>query len=555
MMATLIEVARGIHPAELVVKNARVFNPFTSEWEETGFAVHQGRIAGIGEYQGLRELDARNHFVLPGFIDAHVHIESSLLTPSEYGRLVLTHGTTTVIADPHEIANVCGKAGIDYMIKARTHSPLDICYTAPSCVPATPLDESAENLESDKLRPYIESGGFIGLSEMMNVPGVLNEAPEVLAKLALSDIRDGHAPFLTGPDLQAYIAAGIQSDHETITEPEGREKIRRGMYLFIREGSTEQNLRDLLPIVNRKTVPRCSFCTDDRHVDLLVETGHIDDCIRKAIAYGLEPELAYRMATLSPAERFGLSDRGALSPGRLADFSIIENLTECRVTRTFKKGNEISNIPSTAPLPITYQFRTRVPDIAEIAITGNGMARVIGILQNQIATEALTRKITNDHIPDFAQDILKVVVASRYDNSRIGVGLVHGLKMTNGAIASSVAHDSHHIIATGTSDDDILTACAEVIKHRGGIACVCDGRTEILPLSCAGLMAEGPYEKVYEQFRSITRMTEMTGAIKNPFMYLSFLSLTVIPSLRVTPGGVFDAHAFAQVPLFVKRDE
>ncbi len=553
-MATLIEVARGVHPAELVVKNAHIFNAFTCEWEQTGLAVHDGRIAGIGNYQGLRELDARNQYVVPGFIDAHVHIESSLLIPQEYARLVLDHGTTTVIADPHEIANVCGSAGIEYMLNARKHTSLDICYTLPSCVPATPIDESAEILDADILQTFIQRDGIIGLSEMMNVPGVLNQSPEVLKKFTLAPIRDGHAPFLTGSDLQGYIAAGIQSDHETITSTEGLEKIRRGMYLYIREGSTEHNLRDIIPIVNRDNVLRCSFCTDDRHVDMLIESGHIDDCIRKSISYGLEPELAYRMASLSPAERFGLSDRGALAPGKIADFCIIGDPSDCNVLRTFKRGKEILNIPPAIPLPGTYPFRNRVPQGSEIAIQGSGKARVIKIIPNQIATESVMKDILPGKIPDLKQDILKVVVASRYDDSRVGVGLVHGLQIKEGAIASSVAHDSHHIIATGTSDQEILTACSEVIKHRGGVACVMNEKIEILPLTCAGLMAESPYEKVYEKFKTVSRMAEMTGAIAHPFMYLSFLSLTVIPALRVTPGGVFDGNIFAQVPLFINQN-
>ena len=551
---SLIEVARRGKPADILVKNARVYNPFIREWEETSFAVYGGRVAGHGEFQAHKEIDCIGKFISPGFIDAHVHLESSLLVPEEYGRLVLSHGTTTVVADPHEIANVCGTAGISYMLSSRSKTPLDILFTLPSCVPATPLDESSQIINAEVLKEYITREGVAGLGEMMNVPGVLNQDPDVMEKLALTRIIDGHAPFLTGPDLQAYIAAGIQSDHETIAAAEGFEKIRSGMYLFLREGSTEHNLRDLISLVTPATAGRCSFCTDDRHVDMLVASGHIDDCIRKAIESGMESELAYLMATLSPTERFGLSDRGALTPGRLADFCILDDVNSCSVLRTFRRGEEVGNVQYRPAEPCTYQFRTRVPDTEEIRITGEGRARVIGLIPGQIATESLICQISSDTIPDIQRDILKVVVASRYDDSKIGVGLVHGLQMTEGAIAASVAHDSHHLIAAGTSDSEILSACREIIRRRGGMACVHDGESSVLPLGCAGLMAEAPYEAVYEQMRELTRITERTGVIENPFMYLSFLSLTVIPALRVTPAGVFDCSTFAQVPLFMQRD-
>nr|WP_319540090.1 adenine deaminase [uncultured Methanospirillum sp.] len=554
-MRTIIDVARGVRPADLVVTNAHIFNPFIREWEENSLAIQDGRVAGIGKYQGVHELDLHGMAVIPGLIDAHVHIESSLLPPVEYARVVLMHGTTTVIADPHEIANVCGMAGIEYMLSTRKDSPLDLLFTLPSCVPATPLDESFEILKAEDLAEFIGREGVIGLGEMMNVPGTLNQDPEVIRKLALSVIREGHAPFLTGPDLQAYIAAGIQSDHETISLEEGLEKISAGMYLYIREGSTEQNLKPLLPIVSANTADRCSFCTDDRHADMLVETGHIDDCIRKAIASGLEPELAYRMATLSPAERFGLHDRGALTPGRLADFCVIDDVNSCNVIRTFKQGKEIRDLPYLPPPACEYLFRSRVPAVEEIRIRGEGIARVIGIIPGQIATESLTYEISGESFIDPGRDILKVVAASRYDDSRVGTGLVHGLKLTEGAIAGSVAHDSHHVIAAGTSDEEILQACREVIRHRGGMVCVHDGVSTTLPLSCAGLMSEDPYSRVFEQLTQLNTMTDMIGAITNPFMYLSFLSLTVIPALRITPGGVFDCKTFAHVPLFIDDGE
>ncbi|WP_245926492.1 adenine deaminase [Methanospirillum lacunae] len=550
-MKLFIDVARGVRPADLVITNAQIYNPFIREWEIGSLAIQDGRIAGVGNYHGMHELNLKGLSIVPGLIDAHVHIESSLLTPAEYARVVLLHGTTTVIADPHEIANVCGKDGIKYMLKSQDVTPLDLFFTLPSCVPATPLDESAEILSAEDLTMFIHHSGVVGLGEMMNVPGTLNQDPDVMKKLALSDIKEGHAPFLRGPDLQAYIATGVQSDHETISLEEAREKIKSGMYLYVREGSTEKNLNVLLPAITSATADRCSFCTDDRHVDMLVESGHIDDCIRKAIESGLEPELAYRLATLSPAERFGLHDRGALNPGRLADFCVIDDVNTCNVIRTFKHGKEILNISYHATPTCSYQFRSHVPSPEDIRITGNGRARVVGIIPEQIATDSLIYEISGETPYDIDQDIIKVVVASRYYEDRVGIGLVHGLKMKEGAIASSVAHDSHHVIAAGTSDDEILHACREVIRNRGGMVCVHDGFSTVLPLSCAGLMADEPYTQVYNQLSKLNKLTEKTGAIENPFMYLSFLSLTVIPSLRITPGGVFDCSLFAQVPLFI----
>ena len=543
--------------ADIVFRNGVVFNPFTCEWLNEDFAVRDGIIIGTGRtYHGKKEVNLKSSYVVPGFIDAHVHIESSLLTPYEYARLVMQHGTTTVIADPHEIANVCGTIGIEYMLDAHEKQPLDIFIMLPSCVPATPLDDCAMTLTADSLRPFIDNDAVIGLGEMMNVPGVLSHDTEVMEKLSLTPIRDGHAPFLTGPMLDEYICSGMQSDHESVILDEGREKLQKGMFLFIREGSTERNLRTLLPLVNTCTSARCCFCTDDRHADMLFTDGHIDDCIRKAIDEGCEPELAIRMATLSPAERFGLFDRGAISPGRIADFCIINDTRRCNVERTYKRGDLISSeqfIPVQAQPAHNYPFNAKIPSLEDIRIEGSGTARVIRIQEGQIGTKTEYLQLSDNDIPDIKRDILKTVVVSRYHPVKPGVGLVNGFRLTKGAIASSVSHDSHNIIAIGTSDEEILKAISTVIKHRGAMVAR-DGTSESsLPLSVAGLMSELPYEKVHNELLKLHAITQSCGSVQDPFMYLSFLALTVIPEIRVTTKGIFDVNTFTHLPVFFEQ--
>jgi adenine deaminase len=518
----ILDAARGITPADAVVKNGLVFNPFINDWERGDLAIKNGLVLGIGTYTGKTDYDLSGSYIIPGLIDAHVHIESSLLAPREYARLVALHGTTTVIADPHEIANVAGKPGIEFMLAERSGACLDIRYLLPSCVPATLMDTGGATLDAHDLQQYIGCDGILGLGEMMNVPGVLTADPAIGKKLRISAIRDGHAPLLRGHDLNAYILAGIQSDHECTLRDEAEEKLRRGMYIFIREGSTEHNIADLIGLVNLRTVARCCFATDDCHADILYEKGHIDRCVRRAIECGLEPELALRMATLSAAERFGLSDRGALTPGRRA--------------------------PSTSP---PSPFTCRVPSAGELRITGSGEARVIGLVPHQIITDSLRYPLTAQDIPDLHRDILKVVVCSRYVDKECVIGLVHGFSLKRGAIASSVSHDAHNIIAVGTSDAEIHAAIEEVIRSRGAMVAVVGETPTILPLDCAGLMSTLPYPEVVKRLKSLHTVTERMGSISDPFMYLSFLALTVIPSLRITDNGLFDVGESAFVPLFI----
>ncbi len=510
-----------------------------------------GYVIGIGDYRGKRRYDLAGARVVPGLIDAHVHIESSLLTPAEYARLVLACGTTTVVADPHEIANVCGVPGIEYMLAEAARTPLDILVMLPSCVPATPLDAGGAVLTAEDLAGFQGREGVIGLAEVMNVPGVLAGDPDLRAKIDLFEVIDGHAPLLSGKDLSACIYAGVQSDHECTTLAEAREKLLRGMYIMIREGSTEQNLRNLLPLVDACTAARCCFATDDRHADMLAREGHIDDCIRKAVAGGLDIELALRMATLSAADRFGLHDRGAIAPGRLADFCIIDDSDRFSVVRTFKRGVEVVDAGYRPPAYPAVSLHVRMPEPGDIRITGRGEARVIGIVPGQIVTRDLRYSVDGAAVPDTDRDILKVVVTDRYRASGSGVGLVQGFGLREGAIAGSVSHDSHNIVAVGLDDGDIIHAIGKVVRLGGGLVAVSGGDVTALPLECAGLISTLPYEAVVDRLGALSEHARRLGAIENPFMYLSFLALTVIPELRVTERGVFDARAFADVPLFL----
>jgi adenine deaminase len=537
----------------MVFRNCRIFNAFACDWEQSDFAVKDGIIVGIGNaYQGKSERDLNGACVVPGLIDAHVHIESSLLTPGEYAGLVAPHGTTTVIADPHEIANVAGAAGIEYMLASRANNAVDILYMLPSCVPATPMDVGGAVLDAPVLETLYGRDGVIGLGEMMNVPGVLAGDTGLIEKLHLASLRDGHAPQLSGNDLNAYVLAGLQSDHECTTREEAEEKLRRGMYIFIREGSTEKNIGALIPLVTAANVSRCCFATDDCHADLLKEEGHIDRCIRKAIACGCAPELAIRMATLSAAERFGLSDRGAIAPGRRADFCIIDDPVSFVVRETFHCGTTVPQVSGdrsrVARLPRTFRCTVPTPDC--IQVTGDRWARVIGLVPDQIVTELLWYEIAGTRIPDLKQDILKCVVCNRYHDKTPGVGLVHGFGLKRGAIASSVSHDAHNIVATGTSDAEIIAAIAAVVRKEGAMAAVLAEKETVLPLDCAGLMSTLPAQDVVTRLKELHDATEAMGSIRDPFMYLTFLALTVIPALRITDRGVFDVASFRDVPLF-----
>jgi adenine deaminase len=552
-MERLLASALGEEPADTVFSGGTLFNPFDCTWEEASFAVTGGIIAGVGGYTGEREVDLRGARVVPGLIDAHVHLESSLLVPAEFARAVLPHGTTTVIADPHEIANVAGVRGIEYLVREASSSPLEIFFMLPSCVPSTPEDTGGASLSASDLEPLMGRKGILGLGEVMDVPGVLSGDEGVKRKLSLCRIRDGHAPGLSGKPLNAYILSGLESDHECTTLGEAREKLRRGMFIMIREGSTERNLGGLIPLVTPCTAGRCSFATDDRHADLLAGAGHIDDCIRRAVDLGLDPDLALRMATLSPCERFGLADRGAIAPGRIADFCVLEGGRKFRVRRTYKRGAAVGETPYRRTEVLRTPFRCTAPDPVSLRIHGSGEARVIGLIPGQIATRELRYTVHGDEIPDTGRDILKIVACDRYGRGRTGMGLVHGFGLGSGAIASSVSHDAHNILAAGASDREIIRAIRKVAARDGGMVAVSGERTVTLPLECAGLMSAEPYEEVTARLAGLDGMVASLGGIPGSFMHLSFLALPVVPELRITPRGLFDAAAFRHVDLFVTR--
>jgi adenine deaminase len=568
----LLKSALGEEKADIGFLNGIIFNPFTCEWLKLDFFVKCGIIVGIADsdgkdsgsessessstinsepgYRAERYIDLKGAKVIPGLIDSHVHIESSLLTPFEYARLVIPHGTTAVIADPHEIANVAGIEGVNFMIRDSEKTPISFYYMAPGCVPATPMDRAGAELNSEALKELSASESIIGLGEMMNFPGVIFGDSEVQKKLGIFDIIDGHSPQLSGKELNAYISQGIESDHECVSREEALEKLRKGMYIYLREGSTEKNLSEIAGIVNCHNSHRCSFCTDDRHADMLYNDGHIDDCIRKAVSAGISPETAIKMATLSPAERFGLKDRGALSPGRRADFCTLADSEDFRVSDTYIGGVKFSDVRRDEKVSFSSVFNAGRLKEDDLKISGSGYARIIGINQGQIITGLIVEDIDSSDIPDLNRDIIKAVVCDRYRAGGCGVGLINGLQIREGAICASISHDSHNIVAAGASDAEIIRAVNLVRESCGGMAAVCGDESFVLPLDIGGIMSSGSYAEVIDGLKKLEEITKKTGSVKDPFMYLSFIALTVIPALRITQRGLFDVSEFSDVPLF-----
>ncbi len=563
-LSDLLAVSRGDAAADLLLKNARVVNVFTGEILDTHVAILGDRIAGLGDYAARAVEDLGGRYLAPGFIDAHVHVESSMVPPDEYARAVVPRGTTTVVSDPHEIANVLGLAGIRFMLDCARGLPLDVRVMAPSCVPATDMETSGARLLAKDLETLLADPQVLGLAEVMNFPGVVAGAPEVLDKLRAfrGRVVDGHAPRLTGKGLSAYVAAGIASDHECTTVAEAREKLRLGMWLLIREGSFARNLRDLLPVVDDHTDRRVCLCSDDRAPADLADEGHIDHMIRVAIAHGIDPVRAITMATLNPAEHFGLTDRGAIVPGRRADLVSFAAFDTLHVERVWSGGKLVASAGQAAwPRGTTRREVPRAMNVAwdkvSLHVPGDGRrARVIGVVPDQLLTRHLVEDLPSSGGEVHAapeRDILKMAVIERHKGTgRTGVGFIHGFGIRRGAIASTVAHDHHNIVVIGSDMVSMLTA-AKAIAATGGGKAVAVGEQVLaqVPLPIAGLMSDRPFEEVRRQMDACQAAALSLGAtLREPFIALSFMALPVIPSLKLTDHGLVDVEKFEVVSLF-----
>jgi adenine deaminase len=568
LLQQTIKAARRQIPSDLVLKKGRVVNVFSGEILESDVAIHHGLIVGVGEaYSGRQEEEVEGRFIAPGLIDGHMHIESTMLLPSRLAASLLVRGTTAIVSDPHEIANVMGLAGIRFMLRESEGLPLDIFFMAPSCVPATFLETSGASLDPEDLASLREEPRILGLAEMMNYPGVLGGDEKVLSKLRLfrGRVIDGHAPSLVGHDLQAYCSAGVQSDHETIDLHEAEEKLRAGMMIMIREGTSAKNLEALLPLVNQKNSRRFCLVTDDLHPEDLMEKGHLDHVLGKAVRLGLDPLTALQMVTLNPAGFFRLRDRGAVAPGYRADLAVLKSLESFSAERVYKDGRLAAFDGNIVPFAQTKKenlpsWPIRIPSLSpesfRIPKLGD-RARVVEVIPGQIMTRARIEEVLFAGgwvLSDVHKDILKLIVIERHQGTgRIGRGLVKGFGLRRGALASSVAHDSHNIIAVGVEDLDLLTAVEEIRRMGGGLVAAEGGRILAkAPLEIGGLMSKESLESLSPQIKGLSRAARSLGCVlPEPFMALSFLSLPVIPELKLTDKGLVDVQRFAEVPLFV----
>lgn len=550
----IIAVAAGREKADLVLKNAKYLNVFSNEFLCGDIAVANGVIAGVGKYDGKTEIDVSGKLVLPGFIDAHIHLESSMVTPAEFAKAVVAHGTTTVITDPHEITNVMGIDGVEYMIQASQNLPIDVHFMMPSCVPATEIDESGAELDCKDIDMYLDNKKVLGLAEMMNYVGVINGDKNVLSKIVTSQAHhkkiDGHAPELSGNDLNAYIAAGVYSDHECSTFENALEKLRKGQFIMIREGTAAHNLKALMPLLTQQYYSRCMFATDDKHPSDLLHGGHIDYIVKQALKNGADPIVALKTATHHAARYFLLNNKGAIASGYLADIVVVDNLEDFNVETVFKRGKlvfdgEVKDFsaPTVDEKLAEKCFDTfHLDSVKPSSFKVDGKLGLIGL----VGGELLTRNLGTADKIDVENDILKIACIERHKGTNhIGVGYVKGYSLKSGAVATSVAHDSHNIITVGCNDGDIAVAVNAIKDSKGGIAVVENGKIKaLLELPIAGLMSDEPLTTVNEKLENAKSSAYELGADKSidPFMTLSFLSLPVIPSLRITTKGVFDAE-------------
>ncbi|PTX64678.1 adenine deaminase [Melghirimyces profundicolus] len=564
-----IDVASKRIPADIVIKNGKIIDVFNREVMEGDIAIADGFFVGIGEFEGKQVIDAANRYVSPSFIDGHVHIESAMVPPSEFAKVVLPHGVTTVMTDPHEIANVSGTDGLQFMMDDAENIPMDIFFMLPSSVPATPFENAGAELTAEDLEPFYQHKRVKGLAEVMDYPSVLNAEDGMMDKLARAAKHrshiDGHAAGLDAAAVNVYRAAGIGTDHECSTASEAKDRLRRGMHLLLREGSAAKDLKALLPVVNERNAHRCLFCTDDKHLDDLIAEGSIDHNVRLAIQEGLDPLLAVQMASLNAAECYGLNEKGAIAPGYEADFLLLDDLDQVTISEVYKSGKLVAEQgkyvgedlnPVTPPPPITHTVQ--IPEIRaeqlQIPIGTTEQAHVIGINPNSLVTEKLIEKVDVEagvFQPSVNRDQLKLAVVERHHGTgNIGLGIVKGLGLTHGAIASTVAHDSHNLVAAGTNDRDMVKAVDAIRAMNGGLVVVRGGEVQAaLPLPIAGLMSDQDSDTVnagLEQIDAALSESGFSGAF-NPFLTLSFLTLPVIPELKLTDVGLFDVETFQHI--------
>ena len=558
-----LAVARGDEPADLVVRGGRVLSVFTREWLHADVAVVDGVIAGVGSYEGWDTIDADGRYVVPGFIDSHMHLESVKLLVDEFARLVLPLGTTAVVADPHEIANVLGTDGVHWLLDASSGLQLEVFFTASSCVPASRFESPRRPLGLGDLEALMRRRRVLGLAEMMNFPGVIAGDPAELDKLALDGAAhvDGHAPGVLGKELQAYAAAGIRSDHEMLTVEEGRERLRAGMWLLVREASMARNLTALLPLVEEYGPGRIAFCTDDRDPEDVVDRGHVNGMVRDAVAAGIEPADAILMASFHPALWHSLDRHGAVAPGYVADLLLLPDLERFVPDTVLKRGRPLEDVPRRdVPDWVRQTVRVKPVSAADFAIPweGGGAARSIGLVTDQVVTESLEREplvVDGDAVSDPERDLVKIAVLERHlATGRIGLGLLSGSGLRRGALASTVAHDAHNLVVVGASDEDMAFAAQRLAEVGGGIVAVDDGRVVAeCPLPVAGLLSDQPLDVVVEQSRACNDAAQALGwRGATPFLTLAFMALSVIPALKLTDKGLVDVDRFEIVPLRVE---
>lgn len=565
-LGDVIKVARGEVPCDLVLKGGTLINVLSGEMYETDVGIFGGMVVGVGKYKGVREVDVSGKYLSPGFIDGHVHIESSMVEVREFARAVVPLGTTSVVIDPHEIANVFGLEGIQYMLKSSKFNPLNVFLMLPSCVPATEFETSGSSLKGFDLYPLLAEKWVLGIGEVMNYPGVLKQEQDVLDKITMSHEKrvDGHAPGLGGKDLCAYVAAGVRSDHEGTTVAEAREKLRLGMHIMLREGSLTKNLKDLLPLITPYNISRCLFVTDDRHPKDILEEGHVDYMVRTAMEFGVDPVSAIRLATINTADYFKLDKLGAIAPGFTADILVLESLEEVKVEKVFKRGElvaeggELGPLPVEPPkVPLRGSVNLKFLTLDDFRIPAKGKkVRAIEIVPQQILTRtfmAQARIVDGFAESDTENDVVKALIIERHHASdNIGRGFLKGFGLRRGAMASSVSHDSHNIVVAGVNDADMLEAVIEIARMKGGLSIVADGKVlGRLPLPIAGLMSEQSMGKVKEDLEELGRVAAGLGVqVKDPFMALSFISLPVVPEIKLTDLGLFDVTRFKFVDVF-----